>query len=296
MEVASFGFTPDEVSLVCDPPPDWFSDWVSAIPPDCWMAVDIETALKAGEGEDDLEVPVGSITRVNFSHHPDQGITVPWDPRYLDSIRQALLSPCTKVFWNERYDIPILEANSYSVSGPVFDGMWAWHLLQSNLPKSLGFVSPFYSNLPPWKHLSGVDESHYGAMDGVQQLRCMFGIARDLEASGQWEAFLKYVVQLDSQVLHPMSSVGILLDSQRLLTFQSNLKKDASAIWEEIQSKVPNTLKPLSPKGGWKRKPKIPPEGLIEMDVEIEVLACDSCGQEGVSSLHSCPEGSSEGA
>lgn len=288
-EVAAFGYTPDTVSLVLDPPPSWFSGWVDAAPHDCWMAVDIETAIKVGESEDDIEVPFGAITRVNFSYNPDQGVTVPWTPQYTPLIRRALDNPCVKVFWNERYDIPILEDNGYPVNGPIYDGMWAWHMLQSDLPKGLGFVSPFYSNLPPWKHESGTNESYYGAMDGIQQLRCMFGIARDLKASGQWESFLRYCVEFDSRVLHPMTKVGIALDSRRMLEFKDRLSQAASSTWEAIQSAVPPELRPLSPREGWKRKPKhIPADQLVEVEVDCEILVCDSCGARDVADSHAC--------
>jgi DNA polymerase len=290
MEVASFGFTRQPVSLVCDPPPEWFSEWVAAIPDDCWMAVDIETSMKMGSGEDDLEVPVGEITRINFSYHPDEGVTVPWDGRYLAAIEKALQSPCSKVFWNENYDVPILrERAKMEVKGQILDGMWAWHFLQSDLPKGLGFVAPFYSDLPPWKHLSDSSPAQYGAMDGVQQLRLMFGIAKDLKKSGQWESFLTNVVQLDRLVLHPSEQVGVLLDSARMVEFQARLKQYEARVFDNIQAILPDEVKPLAPKGGWKRPPKgYAPELVITREIEVETLMCDSCGEEDVSANHQC--------
>jgi uracil-DNA glycosylase family 4 len=290
MEVASFGFTRQPVSLVCDPPPEWFKVWVNAIPDDCWLAVDIETSMKMGTGEDDLEVPVGEITRINFSCHPDEGITVPWDGRYLASIQQALSSPCSKVFWNENYDVPILrERAKMEVSGQILDGMWAWHMLQSDLPKGLGFVAPFYSDLPPWKHMSGSSPALYGAMDGVQQLRLMFGIAKDLKKSGQWEAFLTNVVKLDRLVLHPSEKVGVLLDSNRMIEFQARLKQHEARVFDKIQLLLPDEVKPLVPKAGWKKPPKgYAPELVVTREIEVDSFLCDTCGEEGVQSDHTC--------
>jgi hypothetical protein len=290
MEVASFGLTRGPVSLVCDPPPEWFEAWVEAIPPDCWMATDIETSLKIGGSEDDLEVPVGEITRINFAYHPDEGVTVPWDGRYLPFIQKALGSPCTKVFWNASYDVPILrERAKLEVAGTHLDGMWAWHILQSDVPKGLGFVAPFYSDLPPWKHLSDSEPARYGAMDGIQQLRCMFGIAKDLKQSKQWESFLTHSVRFDPLVLQPMSKVGLLIDSQRLLEFQARLKQYEARVFDKIQALLPDEVKPLVPRGGWKRYPKgYAPEQVITREVSVESLVCTSCGEEGVSSIHDC--------
>ena len=291
MEVASFGYTHDEVSLVGDPDPDWFAEWATHLSPDCWLACDIETSMKIGLQEDDLDVPVGEITRINFSFHPDQGITVPWDGRYLPTITSLLTSPGIKVFWNEAYDVPILrERAGIPVAGPIYDGMWAWHLLQSNLPKGLGFVSPFYSRLPPWKHLSDSATTYYAAMDAVQTLRCMFGIARDLQRSNQWDTFLRYVVQFDSQVLHPMERAGLLIDSAALLSFQSRLKQEEARIYDVIQQLVPEAALPLLPRDGWKRIPKgYPPEAIITLDRDREILVCSTCGAFDVPPTHLCP-------
>jgi hypothetical protein len=49
-------------------------------------------------------------------------------------------------------------------------------------------------------------------MDGVQQLRLMFGIAKDLKDSGQWDSFLTHSTLHDTLVIHPMEMVGLLLD------------------------------------------------------------------------------------
>lgn len=290
MEIASFGFQRGEVSLVCDPPPEWFEQWVQDIPDACWMAVDIETSLKIGLGEDDLQVPVGEITRVNFSYHPDEGVTVPWDGRYLPAITRALASPCVKVFWNASYDVPILRQKAgLEVAGTHYDGMWAWHMLQSDVPKGLGFVASFYSDLPPWKHLSDSNPAYYGAMDGVQQLRLMFGIAKDLKQSKQWDSFLTNSVKVDAMVLGPMQKVGLLVDSQRLLEFQARLKQYEARVFDKIQAILPDEVKPLVPKGGWKRPPKgYLPEQIITQETEVESFLCTLCGEEGVHQTHNC--------
>jgi hypothetical protein len=175
------------------------------------------------------------------------------------------------------------------VSGQILDGMWAWHMLQSDLPKSLGFVAPFYSDLPPWKHLNDSAPAHYGAMDGVQQLRLMFGIAKDLKDSGQWDSFLTHSTLHDTLVIHPMEKVGLLLDPQRLLEFQSNLKQGEARVFDKLQELLPDEIKPLAPKAGWKRPPKgYAPESVITREVEVETLVCTDCGEEGVQPTHSC--------
>ncbi len=283
MEVASFGFTRDQVSVVVDPEPDWFAAWASNLSPEAWLAVDIETPIK-GEDEDDIEEPVGTITRINFSFHPDQGITVPWDPRYFPTIRALLSSPAVKVFWNERFDIPILKRNGFSISGLIMDGMWAWHLLQSAVPKGLGFVAPYYSNLPPWKHMSGDNPGYYAGMDALQTLRCMFGISKDLHKSGQWETFLRHIVKFDASVLHPMEEVGIKLAPLELEALHENLSKQTTDLLTKIRACVPQNQLPLA--GGWKTSNAN--SDSFPVTVRKVVPCCTDCGEVDVTMKHKC--------
>lgn len=287
MEVASFGFTRNPVSLVVDPDPIWFMEWATHLTPDSWLATDVENPVTPGQEEDEIALGVHQITRINFSTNPDQGITVPWEPRYFPTITQLLTSPCPKVMWNERYDTSVLKHHGHEVNGVILDAMWAWHFLQSSLPRGLGFVAPFYSDLPPWKHLSSTNMGHYAAMDAVQTLRCMFGIAKDLKQQGQWDTFLRHCVQLDSRVLHPMEEVGLRLDPERLTTFHSELETRSAQLLTRIQSLVPPHLRPLS--GGWKNAPEgYPGSEVVAQTVKKIVTCCDDCGAIDVTTRHKC--------
>lgn len=288
MEVASFGFTPQPVSLVADPTPEWFDTWAENVTPESWLAVDIENPVTPGNDEDELTTGVAQITRINFSINPDQGITVPWEPRYLATITRLLQIPCPKIMWNERYDTHVLKQHGHVCAGVIIDAMWAWHVLQSSLPRGLGFVAPYYSDLPPWKHLSQTNMGHYAAMDAVQTLRCMFGIAKDLKKIGQWDIFLRHVVQLDSRVLHPMEEIGLRLDPERLKLFDTELEASSKQAVTDIQAMVPSHLRPLT--GCWKNAPEgYPGSEVIAQQVKKIVQCCDTCGAEDVTTRHKCP-------
>lgn len=288
MEVASFGHTPKPVSLVVDPDPEWFDNWARQVTPDAWLAVDIENPMTGGNDEDELVSGVAQITRINFAINPDQGITVPWEPRYLPTITQLLTSPCVKVMWNERYDTSVLKKHDQRVAGVILDAMWAWHMLQSSMPRGLGFASAFYSDLPPWKHLSQSNFGHYAAMDAVQTLRCMFGIAKDLRTANQWDIFLRHMVELDQKVLHPMEEIGLRLDPEKLRTFDTELGLKSDAILADIQASVPGHLRPLT--GGWKNAPEgYPGSEVIAQTVKKLVHCCEDCGAEDVTTRHKCP-------
>lgn len=282
METASFGFTPIPADLIVDPDPEWFLNWAAyAIREESWVAVDIETPMK-GENEEELEMPVGNIVRINFSSNVDQGITVPWDARYLAAIMTILAKPCTKVFWNARFDVPILQREGMVIHGTQLDAMWAWKMLQSNMPRGLGFVAPFYSTLPPWKHLNTSDPGQYAAMDAVQTLRVMFGIASDLQKNGQWEGFLRHMVRMDQEVIFPMEDMGLKLDQARLKAFNIELDQAASDLLEDIQTHVPEDLRPLI--GDW----KTPQPGAFPRTVQKLVYCCTDCGAVDVTPKHRC--------
>lgn len=290
MEVAAFGWQEEafEDVVVVDPPVEWFREFVESIPedPDFWLAVDIECPSK-GDDEDDVSELLGTITRINFATNSQQGITVPWEERYRPLIQRALNTKATKLFWNAPFDVPMLAKQGMDVKGRIYDGMWAWHLLQTDVPKGLGFVAPFYSKLPPWKHLNGTDPGLYAAVDAVQTVRCLEGIVADLKKQGLYEAFLRYVVQYDRQALWPMSASGLQVDRKVLESLSHDLLQEKEKIRLKIMAMVPEEARPLA--GGWKRKPaddKYP--GAFLKKVKERVLYCNSCDTAEVGPKHKC--------
>ena len=278
---------------VVDPPPDWFEKWARGVAQDTWLSVDIETAKKmtSDEEEVDAEIVRDSIVAINFSYHPDQGITVPWAPGWMNTILMLLASPCTKLLWNAIYDIPRLKLDGIAVNGQILDFMWGWHILQSDLPRGLGFVSPFYSDAPAWKHLAKTTPGHYAAMDAVQTQRCAFGIAKDLQSKrfgshSLWDVFLRHMTKLDHEVLNPATEIGLGLDPDKLREYSHTLATKAQEIRVSIQSLVPPEILPLHPPMGWKRDPERP--NAFPLLVEDFVNVCKSCGEEQVTVRHKC--------
>lgn len=262
------GWVKEDASLIVDPPVEGFVAWVEDFlqsPQDKWLAVDIETPEKlAGAEEDELEDSTYQIIRVNFAYHPDEGITVPWQEPYISYARKLIEGAPTLCFWNERYDVPRLSAAGIHINqSKVLDWMWGWHMLQSDLPRGLGFAAPFYSRFGAWKHLSGENPGLYAAIDAVQTLRCAFGISRDLQAAGQWDSFLRYVRDLDTYVLHPAEDVGLPFNLDAMVSFGRELKQRSAVIEEEARKLYPESCLPLTPKAGWKRYPK-DKQGVIE--------------------------------
>lgn len=306
-EVIQEGWTPELASLVVDPDIAWFNAWVEEYlsHEEAWLSCDIETPEKlTGKSEEELEQE-GQILRINFSFNRDQGITVPWSGQYLAGIRRLLSSSGVKAWWNARYDIPILRAQGYAPAGTNLDFMWGWHILQSDLPRGLGYVSPFYSRYGPWKHLSSGDPGRYAAIDAVQTTRVASGIARDLQKQGQWDTFYRHVYELDQRVLHPAEDIGLLTNKEKLTAFKEKLLKVEQEKQAQLKEIVPKEALEWHPKGGWtrphetdfivtyKRGEEKFPVGYRqdEQFTQIEQLlvqVCVSCNAQSIARTHRC--------
>lgn len=326
--VAKTGWTRDAVSVVVDPPVDWFTSWIeqveAAVGQDAqgvWLAVDIETPDKAGgrdEGDLGGEDVSYQITRVNFSVHPDEGVSVPYAAEYIPLVERLLRLPCPKALWNKEYDEPRLVKAGHSTGGDWYDFMWAWHHVQSDLPRGLGFVAPMYCEWGPWKHLSDTNPGYYAACDGFKTYRVATGIARDLVDLGMWDVFARHTHALHTLALHPAQQMGIQVDRERLVLFIADLEVKQRRLLHEMQGLVPDAIRPLTPKQGYTHQPKEgavhakatavtktgtpkvdPPDPikqelyaqvarLVHKRVPAVVLVCTGCGAEEVGRKHRC--------
>jgi uracil-DNA glycosylase family 4 len=326
-EVAKHGWVEDRPRLVIDPPAGWFAEWVAGYlaalaedPERLWMAVDVETPDKEGkldEGELRASDRSMEIIRYNFSFDPDEGITVPATGPYEAHVQEILESVGAKCFWNKHYDLRRLRPK-FRLRGPLLDFMDAWHALHSDVPKGLGYVAPYYSRWGPWKHLSASNPGLYAAGDGVQTLRCAYGIARDLSSQGMWNVFWRHMHEVGDEATSPSCEVGLKIDREQLEgkelpdgTHQSGmrdrLREKSAEFYTQMQELVPEALRPLHPKDGWVRCPAgadgqplttylYPPEGedhsrlreVLEIPRELAVRVCATCGATQVPARHRC--------
>jgi uracil-DNA glycosylase family 4 len=307
-EIAQHGFEREELDLVLDPPIEWFEEWVdsylSADMDETWLAVDVETPDKerqTDEGEiKSREAKSWHIIRVNFACHPDQGITVPHSGPYVPLITKVLASRGVKLFHNGPYDIPRLRHAGHEVRGPVFDSMWMWKRYQSDLPRGLGFISPFVSpRLEPWKHRAHTDPVWYAANDGPRTLRIGFWIADKLQRLGLWETpYYRHVYLLDKRAFWPAEEVGININEERLKEFTASLEEKHKRINTEIQAIVPEELMTAwatrNADGGLKKRPLLddgsPEPDVLERVVTTLVQVCETCGAEQISKTHRCED------
>jgi uracil-DNA glycosylase len=321
----------DAGTLVVDPPVEWFRAWVDMVvaartqdPGAYPISSDIETPDKAGgkdEGEMTADDRSMQLLRHNVSCNVDEGVTVPHAGPYLDELKRLYASPGLVWMWNREYDFVRQVASGLLTeddSTRVVDLMWLWHFLQSDVPRGLGFVAPFYSSWGPWKHLADEDPARYGAIDGLQTHRVGFGIVRDLHAQGQYAWAMRHTHRLLCDVLRPAQLVGVKVDRPRLTAFKEELVEKARTRLAMLQHMVPECLQPLTPKEGYKRPPaadvlhvkasaftrkgtvragKPTPEikqelyaraKVVERLVLREVLVCHTCGATDIERRHAC--------
>lgn len=332
LRVAQEGFELECPSIVVDPSVEWFTFWVEQVeaatrqdPLGVWLAVDIETPDKS-EGQDEGQLSSEdrsyTIVRVNFSVHPDEGVTVPYQGPYVALVERLLVLACPKLLWAKEYDQPRLDAAGHTTTaGDWYDFMWAWHHLQSDVPRGLGFVAPFYSRFGAWKHLARSQPGIYAACDGFQTYRAATGIARDLTQLGMWEIFARHTHALHKLALKPAQEIGVKIDRQRLLVFIEDLAVKQRRLLHAMQGLVPEECRPLTPKGGLKKPPEegrlhakgtdLKRDGTAKKEAPDQIkqelyaqvartvartvpavfLKCTSCGAEDVQRRHRCAGG-----
>ena len=173
------------------------------------------------------------------------------------------------VFHNaDGFDRPRLESNGCRWQGEIHDTMWLWHFLQSDMLKGLGFIAPFFTDLPPWKHLSDSDPGYYSCCDADATFRCYVAIRRALEQAGRWQRFVRHCIRTDEILRRPtVGRIPIDREAQAALKVRLELERDAKLT--ELQEMVPDSIKPV------KRYKRLPPdEKLAEGQWRVEQKPC----------------------
>jgi uracil-DNA glycosylase family 4 len=198
------GFTPRDYTQghLLDPSPEEFERWarryeytlLTHAPGAVLLVFDIETAYKMSKlDEEDLDEGElkadDRIIRISFAYNdpsnPEQqfqGVSVPWDAAHMPTIVMLLGLGGRKGVWNgDTFDVPLIRKHGVPVSGRIEDFMWGWHMLQSDLPYGLEFVTSIYlPDMAPWKHLNNENPALYSALDSVATLGNAIGIEREL--------------------------------------------------------------------------------------------------------------------
>lgn len=291
--ISQHGFTRSPAELVVDPHPDWVRRWVrehlqrlAADPEGTHLALDTEFAEKAG-GADESEVVLADvsspITRVNGGNDKTTGWTVPYRSPYREIVEE-LLAGVVAVrgwiwLWNKYADLDHLRRAGHTIqNGDCYvDAMWAWHFLQSDLPRGLGFVAPMASDFGAWKHWAKErdKEGVYAAADGVQTWRTAMWILSALHRQNMWDLFLTDWHERDVYVLRPAHEQGTPVNKTALEQFHQELQAKQADILVRIKQTAAQGV--LKPKLGYAKKPK-----------GVTCTGCDGSGRLGETSCTRC--------
>jgi uracil-DNA glycosylase family 4 len=244
------------------------------------LAFDIETP---GKGEDEEDVDTDSdapdatwhIHRIGFSYRGLHALSIPWEPAFMAAIRLLLEGDGEKIVWNSGFDVPRIRRAGVRIPGIIHDGMVAWHILHSDLPKKLGFVATFVCPWQPaWKHLSGAKPAFYNATDADVEWRAMEVIERELRQSGLWDVYQRDVLDLEPILIH-MQERGMPVDNSiradRAVRL-SLLRKDTLLQLERVTPIESRKIEHVYV------KPPKDTSGLLQRPARLTVRVCDRCG------------------
>lgn len=244
------------------------------------LAFDIETQYTpkgvSDEADDEAnsDIPEGAILRIAFATAPGVACSVPWQAEFWPGIRRLLESPLDKVGWNcLAFDVPRLADAGFPVHGTIYDAQDAWHLLESDLPKGLEWVSSFYSTAAPWKHLSDQHPARYAAIDADVTIQNWLGIKRDLEAFGQWDLFNRHVTEL-MPLLWQAGRRGNLVDTAYRDALRADMEAEKGRLLDAIQPSIPTLLRPSK---RVKSKPSDPTLEVRPVHEAASVKVCPVC-------------------
>lgn len=281
VEIAVDGLTQDRPFYLLDPLAEEFEQWAQQylkVAASSYLSYDIETPHKQGSNEEHIakEDQIDyTILRCSFCYEPGNAVSVPWKAEYLPTMHKLFGSGGALVGWNNQlYDDPRIKAQGIQMNGDILDAMMGWHVLNSALPKSLGFVTPFYwKTTSMWKHLANSAPSFYNAKDADAALRCWLGIQRDLKNNGLWHVFDRHVIQVN-RVFAYMSKMGVLLDQEMRNEFEEKVGAELREVESRIQDVVPIAAKEHKL---YKKVPKST-DGMVQVATRSLVHRCNRCG------------------
>lgn len=282
VQLAERGLPSTTLSYTLDPLPHQALKWAQEYreilrrEPHTKLAYDIETPGKGeDEGEVDDDDPTYTIWRVGFAFSPFHALSFPWKPEYMAAVRLLLEGDGEKVVWNAAYDNPRLAAAGVRIGGVIHDGMVAWHVLHSDLPKGLGFVATFTCPWQPaWKHLSHASPAFYNATDADVELRSMLAIEEALKAAGMWDVYQRDILDLDPILVH-MSKEGMPVDEEVRFDRATKLAAKLDTTLSALSALVPHEARNIE---HVYVKPPRNVEGLYVRPAQRTVPTCERCG------------------
>lgn len=290
LEVANDGLVLENPDYLLDPEPAIFDQWIAGYlktlvnDPENPLGYDIETPYKKKtKDEEELkkeEDADHTILRIAFSYWANgqtYTTSIKWSAEYMAGIERLFKEAKFVQGWNStNYDFPRVSRHVH-VGGIDLDGMVAWHILNTSLPKSLCFVTPYIvQNTLIWKHLSESQPAFYSAKDADMAVRNYRRIKQDLIAANLWHVFENHVIKINA-VLKYMTGIGILLDTVARKLAEDKLQTLLDGIEVSMEEAVPQEARKFKI---FKKTPKVITADMVEVVKDFPVKYCEKCGVE----------------
>lgn len=301
VEIAKDGLTLLDEAYLEDPNGPTFAGWENEYervwnlnPAETFLAYDIETPMKqrvddeeevSKEADDDY-----TILRISFAYNDAADrvhtVSVPWDTEHMPYIERIFSLSNQLIGWNLAYDSPRVRYSGINIRGLEIDAMLAWHVLNTSMPKGLGFVTPFYvKNTLMWKHMNDTRPAFYNAKDSAMTLHDWLGIRNDLRRNNLYDVFERHVMRLNEALAY-MSQVGVPFDHAARSEAEKTLQISLDDIDRRIQGSVPLDARELKV---YKKDPKDLTD-IIDRYIQVDdtriAKQCLQCGTLDVKADH----------
>lgn len=236
----------------------------AAAHPDLPVAWDIENrdTVRVDDESEITVDPFSEVYQIQFSLRKKQAIITDWQDSeaFCKLICAILALPNAKLDFNGRKsDRPILtrflrdKGFQLEIAGARHDLMDMWHHAQPDLPKGLQFVASFYCpEIGPWKQLDTARPHFYGGRDVDAPQRIFERLPGDLRRLNIWTGYDRHIHQL-SPVLDRMTIRGVPINDEKRIVFGKLLDEEKLRMETDLQKRVPDSLRPIHPKEGYKR-------------------------------------------
>jgi len=197
--------------------------------------IDIETTGTSGGLAGALDPRTNIIVCAAAATGPDLGESYRWTPEAAGVFRALLADPhIEKEGQNsEQFDWEVFIAKGYLVNGRTFDTMQAAHLLNSSLPKDLGFLMTLYTDMEYHKNEARKNLYLYNAKDAVGARRIGIEQRQELRYYGLEELYYN-IVQPVQRPLRQMTRVGWRKDTRRAAMYSLLLTRKSEEYTQKL--------------------------------------------------------------
>lgn len=276
-----------------DPLPTEFERWADTALAELGetdiLAWDIETPYKIKsqdeEGfEEDRLMSDRQVLRISFAYRECEAVSIPWETPYLPAIRRLLAFKGYHAGWNNQvFDVPYLRDIGVKIGGIVLDGMDLWHWIKSDMDKGLEFVSAFFTDIPPWKHLGEAEPAFYSCVDADATYRIVSRLLKDVLSKPGGTNFMEMAVEL-APILYAAGRRGNYIDKAAQDGLREKLTAKLLDLFKAAQEAVPDTFKKRFPR----KRPENATGEWIDVTVDGQEKRCSGCGKARVNRNHPC--------